>query len=163
MSFGQTTALADLTADIPAGGITGLVGPDGAGKSTLMRLLAGLLLPSAGELRVLGQEPARLAESAPNSIGYMPQRFGLYEDLSVEDNLRLHARLRALEGEEREALFGRLLAFTSLKPFISRLAGRLSGGMKQKLGIACALLGSPRFLLLDEPGVGVDPQSRREL
>jgi ABC-2 type transport system ATP-binding protein len=128
-----------------------------------MRLLAGLLLPGAGELRVLGQEPARLAESAPNSSGYMPQRFGLYEDLSVLDNLRLHARLRALEGEEREALFDRLLAFTALRPFTSRLAGRLSGGMKQKLGIACALLGSPRFLLLDEPGVGVDPQSRREL
>jgi ABC-2 type transport system ATP-binding protein len=163
MSFGKVQALADVTADIPAGRISGLVGPDAAGKSTLMRLLAGLMLPSAGDVRVLGQPPARLAESAPNSIGYMPQRFGLYEDLSVEDNLRLHARLRALEGTEREALFDRLLAFTSLKPFGSRLAGRLSGGMKQKLGIACALLGSPRLLLLDEPGVGVDPQSRREL
>jgi ABC-2 type transport system ATP-binding protein len=128
-----------------------------------MRVLAGLMLPCAGEVRVFGQDPATLMESAPNSIGYMPQRFGLYEDLSVEDNLRLHACLRALEGEEREALFDRLLGFTALKPFTSRLAGRLSGGMKQKLGIACALLGSPRLLLLDEPGVGVDPQSRREL
>jgi ABC-2 type transport system ATP-binding protein len=163
MSFGRIRALEGITADIPAGCISGLVGPDAAGKSTLMRLLAGLMLPSAGELRVLGQEAARLAESAPNSIGYMPQRFGLYEDLSVEDNLRLHARLRALGGREQEALFERLLTFTSLKPFTTRLAGRLSGGMKQKLGIACALLGSPRLLLLDEPGVGVDPQSRREL
>jgi len=163
ISFGKLQALEDVTADIPAGCISGLMGPDAAGKSTLMRLLAGLMLPGAGELRVFGQDPARLAESAPNSIGYMPQRFGLYEDLSVEDNLRLHARLRALEGEERESLFDRLLSFTALKPFTSRLAGRLSGGMKQKLGIACALLGSPRLLLLDEPGVGVDPQSRREL
>ena len=163
MSFGKVQALEDITADIPAGRISGLVGPDAAGKSTLMRLLAGLMLPSAGELRVLGQDPARLAESASNCIGYMPQRFGLYEDLSVEDNLRLHARLRALESGEREALFDRLLDFTSLTPFTSRLAGRLSGGMKQKLGIACALLGSPRLLLLDEPGVGVDPRSRREL
>ena len=163
MSFGRVQALEDITADIPAGCISGLVGPDAAGKSTLMRLLAGLMLPSAGDLRVLGQKPACLAKNAPNSIGYMPQRFGLYEDLSVEDNLRLHARLRALEGRAQEALFDRLLSFTSLKPFASRLAGRLSGGMKQKLGIACALLGSPRLLLLDEPGVGVDPQSRREL
>ena len=163
MSFGNVQALEGITADIPAGRISGLVGPDAAGKSTLMRLLAGLMAPSAGELRVFGQLPALLAESAPNSIGYMPQRFGLYEDLSVEDNLRLHARLRAVEGGSREALFDRLLSFTSLKPFTSRLAGRLSGGMKQKLGIACALLGSPRLLLLDEPGVGVDPQSRRAL
>ena len=163
MSFGRVVALEGITADIPAGCISGLVGPDAAGKSTLMRLLAGLMLPSAGEIRVFGQEPVGLAESAPNSIGYMPQRFGLYEDLSVEDNLRLHARLRALEGSEQEALFDRLLTFTSLKPFTARLAKRLSGGMKQKLSIACALLGSPRLLLLDEPGVGVDPQSRREL
>ena len=163
MSFGKVRALEGVTAEIPAGCISGLVGPDAAGKSTLIRLLAGLMLPGAGELRVFGQEPARLAESAPNSIGYMPQRFGLYEDLSVADNLRLHARLRAVEGKAREALFDRLLGFTALKPFSGRLAGRLSGGMKQKLGIACALLGSPRLLLLDEPGVGVDPQSRREL
>ena len=163
MSFGNVPALEDITADIPAGRISGLVGPDAAGKSTLMRLLAGLMLPTAGKVCVLGQAPPRLAESAPNSIGYMPQRFGLYEDLSVGDNLRLHARLRALEDDAQEALFERLLKFTSLKPFTSRLAGRLSGGMKQKLGIACALLGSPRLLLLDEPGVGVDPQSRREL
>ena len=163
MSFGRVQALKGITADIPSGCINGLVGPDAAGKSTLMRLLAGLMLPGAGEVRVLGQEPVRLAESAPNSIGYMPQRFGLYEDLSVKDNLRLYARLCALEEGAQEALFDRLLTFTSLKPFISRLAGRLSGGMKQKLGIACALLGNPRLLLLDEPGVGVDPQSRREL
>ncbi|MDR0239745.1 MAG: ABC transporter ATP-binding protein, partial [Deltaproteobacteria bacterium] len=163
MSFGKTRALEGITADVPAGRISGLVGPDAAGTSTRMRLLAGLMLPSAGELRIFGQEPARLVESAPNSIGYMPQRFGLYEDLTVADNLRLHARLRAVEGGAREALFDRLLSFTSLKPFTARLAGRLSGGMKQKLGIACAMLGSPRLLLLDEPGVGVDPQSRREL
>lgn len=130
----------------------GLVGPDAAGKTTLMRLLAGLLLPSSGSI-----------ELATHDIGYMPQRFGLYEDLSVLDNLDLHAELRGLEGAQREQMFATLLSFTSLTPFVSRLAGKLSGGMKQKLGLACALLTTPRLLLLDEPGVGVDPLSRREL
>ena len=167
MRFGKgrdaVTALDGLTAVIPAGRITGLVGPDAAGKTTLMRIMAGLMPPSGGSVRLFGQSPAEIVRTAPNSIGYMPQRFGLYEDISVLANLRLHASLRGLEGADRESVFEKLLGFTSLAPFTERLAGRLSGGMKQKLGIACALLGSPRLLLLDEPGVGVDPQSRREL
>lgn len=157
MRFGAVEALRGLDARIRPGRITGLVGPDGAGKTTLLRLLAGLMEPAAGQALLFGRPARKVAADAPNSIGYMPQRFGLYEDLSVMANLRLHARLRGLEGEARDALFDRLLAFTSLGPFTRRLAGRLSGGMKQKLGIACALLGAPRVLLLDEPGVGVDP------
>lgn len=167
MDFGEGAqrkeALRGVTASIPAGRITGLVGPDASGKTTLMRLLAGLLVPTGGSLRIFGLAVDELLRREPNSIGYMPQRFGLYEDLTVMANLRLYASLRGVEGEAREALFRRLLAFTALAPFTERLAGRLSGGMKQKLGIACALLGAPRLLLLDEPGVGVDPQSRREL
>lgn len=167
MTFGKgahlVTALSGVSATVPAGRITGLVGPDAAGKTTLMRILAGLMRPTSGEALVFGKAPDKLVSESANSIGYMPQRFGLYEDISVMGNLRLHASLRGLEGQARQKLFDRLLQFTSLAPFTNRLAGRLSGGMKQKLGIACALLGSPRLLLLDEPGVGVDPQSRREL
>lgn len=150
-------ALKGVNAAIPAGQITGLVGPDAAGKTTLIRILAGLCGPGNGQALVFGRPAMETARKEPNSIGYMPQRFGLYEDLSVRANLRLHASLRGLTGEARDALFAKLLKFTSLEPFTERLAGRLSGGMKQKLGIACALLGSPRLLLLDEPGVGVDP------
>lgn len=156
-------ALDALTAEIRSGCITGLVGPDGAGKTTLLRLIAGLLVPSAGSLTTLGHEPVRAAAAVHRTIGYMPQKFGLYEDLSVLENLTLHADLRNVTGAERVATFERLLAFTDLKRFTGRFAGRLSGGMKQKLGLACALLGTPRLLLLDEPGVGVDPISRREL
>ncbi|OXS27977.1 MAG: ABC transporter [Desulfovibrio sp. MES5] len=167
MTFGKgphlVTALSGVSATVPAGRITGLVGPDAAGKTTLMRILAGLMRPTSGEAMVFGKAPYKLVSESANSIGYMPQRFGLYEDISVMGNLTLHASLRGLEGQARQELFDRLLKFTSLAPFADRLAGRLSGGMKQKLGIACALLGSPRLLLLDEPGVGVDPQSRREL
>ena len=159
---GTPPALSGLTADIPGGQVVGLVGPDAAGKTTLMRLLAGLLLPSSGTVEVLGRRPGSGGSDAAD-VGYMPQRFGLYEDLSVIDNLNLHAELRGLENPARQAMFDKLLAFTSLTPFTSRLAGRLSGGMKQKLGLACALLTTPRLLLLDEPGVGVDPLSRREL
>lgn len=160
-------ALDTLEAVIPASKIVGLVGPDASGKTTLMRLLAGLLLPTTGTVRVCGRNPAAggkgNAERGMPDVGYMPQRFGLYEDLSVIDNLLLHAALRGLEGEARDRTFKQLLAFTALAPFQSRLAGKLSGGMKQKLGLACALLTTPRLLLLDEPGVGVDPLSRREL
>ena len=167
MIFGKgataVEALKGIEARIPAGRITGLVGPDAAGKTTLIRILAGLMGPTGGRALVFGRPAMELARREPNSIGYMPQRFGLYEDLTVMANLRLHASLRGLTGQARDELFARLLRFTSLGPFTERLAGWLSGGMKQKLGIACALLGSPRLLLLDEPGVGVDPQSRREL
>ena len=150
-------ALTGVTAHIRPGIVTGLVGPDGAGKTTLMRLIAGLMLPTSGHVRIEGMGPTR------EFIGYMPQRFGLYEDLSVQENLDLHADLRGIVGQDRDATFKRLLDFTDLARFTTRLAGRLSGGMKQKLGLACALLGHPRLLLLDEPGVGVDPISRREL
>lgn len=156
-------ALRGVNAIIPAGGITGLMGPDAAGKTTLMRLLAGLLLPDSGKLDIFGMSAAHLKELEPNAIGYMPQRFGLYEDLTVADNLELYASLRGVPENNRDGIFSRLLAFTGLQAFCKRLAGNLSGGMKQKLGIACSLLGEPRLLLLDEPGVGVDPLSRREL
>jgi len=159
----QKPALEGVSSVLRSGQITGLVGPDGAGKTTLIRLMAGLLAPTAGTITVDGQDPIRDADSLRAFIGYMPQKFGLYEDLSVQENLELHADLRGVVGQEREETFKRLLAFTDLNRFTTRLAGRLSGGMKQKLGLACALLGRPRLLLLDEPSVGVDPISRREL
>lgn len=160
---GTRPALDGISADLCEGQVTGLVGPDGAGKTTLMRLMAGLIAPSAGRVRVHGLDPLADATRLREFTGYMPQKFGLYEDLTVRENLELHADLRAVIGQERKSSFSRLLEFTGLAPFTSRLAGRLSGGMKQKLGLACALLGRPQLLLLDEPGVGVDPISRREL
>ncbi len=160
---GAPPALDGVDARVSAGRITGLVGPDGAGKTSLMRLLAGLMHAQGGELSVLGLDPARQARELHERIGYMPQKFGLYEDLSVGENLRLYAEVRGLPGAERKAVFERLLAFTGLAPFTARLAGRLSGGMKQKLGLACAMIRRPELLLLDEPSVGVDPISRREL
>ncbi|MFP4271360.1 MAG: ABC transporter ATP-binding protein, partial [Alphaproteobacteria bacterium] len=161
--FGEETALADVTATIAAGQITGLVGPDGAGKTTLLRLIAGLMLPDAGRIEVMGSNAAREAEAIHRRLGYMPQRFGLYEDLTVQENLTLYAELRNLAPAARAETFQRLLDFTDLGAFTDRLAGRLSGGMKQKLGLACALVARPDLLLLDEPSVGVDPMSRREL
>jgi drug efflux transport system ATP-binding protein len=162
--FGEgAPALDGISAEISPGEITGLVGPDGAGKTTLIRLMTGLLEAEQGSLRVLDFDPIKEARWIQASIGYMPQRFGLYEDLTVEENLNLYAELRGLPAAERAAAFGELLAFTDLARFKSRPAGKLSGGMKQKLGLACALLRKPRLLLLDEPAVGVDPISRREL
>jgi ABC-2 type transport system ATP-binding protein len=161
--FGAVKALCGITAQLPVGNILGLVGPDGAGKTTLIRLLAGLLDPTSGSVEVLGRRPSAEGGATQAEVGYMPQRFGLYEDLSVLDNLNLYANLRALDRHAREQRFAELLKFTDLTAFTGRLAGKLSGGMKQKLGLACALLGRPRLLLLDEPGVGVDPLSRREL
>ena len=143
--------------------ITGLVGPDGAGKTTLLRLIAGLLRPTSGRVVVFGHDMTTDAAAAHPAIGYMPQRFGLYEDLSVAENLDLFADLHAMPAALRRERVARLLGFTGLGPFTDRLAGQLSGGMKQKLGLACALLSRPRLLLLDEPSVGVDPASRREL
>ncbi|MCL1916529.1 MAG: ATP-binding cassette domain-containing protein [Desulfovibrionaceae bacterium] len=156
-------ALLPLSMVIRPGGVTGLVGPDGAGKTTLMRILAGLLEPSGGRVSVAGLDPLTRKAGLRAILGYMPQRFGLYEDLTVQQNLDLYASLRAVEGQERQEAFRRLLRFTGLTSFTGRLAGKLSGGMKQKLGLACSLLGHPQVLLLDEPGVGVDPISRREL
>jgi len=156
-------ALDAIGFDIKGGQVTGIVGPDGAGKTTLMRLLAGLLVPSSGKLTVCGFDTVSDVLELHHAIGYMPQRFGLYEDLSVLENLTLYADLRGVTGKARAETFERLLSFTDLARFTARLAGRLSGGMKQKLGLACAMLKSPRLLLLDEPSVGVDPISRREL
>lgn len=157
------SAVAELSTAIMGGGITGLAGPDGAGKTTLLRLIMGLLKPDSGTLRVCGRDPIWVATEVRDVVSYMPQRFGLYEDLTVIENLTLYADLRGVVGDERRSAFERLLAFTNLAQFQGRLAGALSGGMKQKLGLACALVRTPRLLLLDEPSAGVDPVSRREL
>lgn len=156
-------ALDRVAASIRPGIITGLVGPDAAGKTTLLRLIAGLLRPTQGRVIVLGHDMAHHAATAHPAIGYMPQRFGLYEDLTVAENLDLFADLHTMPAALRADRIARLLHFTGLRPFTARLSGQLSGGMKQKLGLACALLSRPRLLLLDEPSVGVDPASRREL
>lgn len=157
-SFGKIRAVDSLSLDIEKGKITGLIGADGSGKTTLIRLITGLLIPDGGEITVLWLNPAAQKEELSTKIGYMPQKFGLYEDLSIEENLQLYADLKKLPYE-----FDELLEFTKLMPFKTRLAGALSGGMKQKLGLACALMGSPDFLVLDEPSVGVDPISRHDL
>lgn len=158
-----TVALKPLSTTIFAQGVTGLVGPDGAGKTTLLRMLAGLLSPSAGQINVAQYNPTEDRDQLRAILGYMPQKFGLYEDLTVSENLNLFADLRHIKQEERQQIFAKLLRFTDLTKFTQRLAGKLSGGMKQKLGLACTLLGDPQILLLDEPGVGVDPISRQEL
>ena len=159
----ESPALDDVSGEIRTGVITGLAGPDGAGKTTLLRLIAGLLEADEGTIATLGHDPVKEAIAIRTAVGYMPQKFGLYEDLTVIENLTLHADLRDVIGAERKETFDRLLDFTDLKRFTDRFAGKLSGGMKQKLGLACALLGKPKLLLLDEPGVGVDPISRKEL
>lgn len=148
---------------IPRGQIVGLAGPDGAGKTTLLRLIAGLLVPTEGKISVNGIDSLENPSAIHQFTGYMPQRFGLYEDLTVEQNLDLYAELRGVPKIEKTDLFEQLLEFTKLQPFTRRLAGALSGGMKQKLGLACALMTKPLLLLLDEPTVGVDPISRKEL
>lgn len=156
-------ALDTISATIPKGQMVGIAGPDGAGKTTLIRLMAGLLRPTHGDITVAGYNTITQAENIHHIIGYMPQKFGLYEDLTVQQNLNLYADLQGVVGEERHEVFKRLLSFTALAPFTNRLAGALSGGMKQKLGLACTLIRKPTLLLLDEPSVGVDPISRREL
>lgn len=162
-SGGEKPSLDSITVSIPEGMITGLVGPDGAGKTTLMRLMAGLLSPTHGHINVLGLDTVKDSVRLHDITGYMPQKFGLYEDLTVMENLDLYAKLHGLVQHEKIHIFERMLNFTALSPFTHRLAGKLSGGMKQKLGLACSLLGHPKILLLDEPSVGVDPISRREL
>jgi ABC-2 type transport system ATP-binding protein len=158
---GKTTALDNLTLEIPANKIIGLVGPDGAGKTTLMRCLAGLLLPTSGTCKIMGLDTVTQTEQIHKIIGYMPQQFGLYEDLTVIENLNLYSELHGVK--EKGQIFDRLLQFAGLGPFQDRLAGALSGGMKQKLGLICTLFRKPKVLLLDEPTVGVDPLSRRDL
>ncbi|NYT83903.1 ABC transporter ATP-binding protein [Alcaligenaceae bacterium] len=161
--FGRIHALRSLSARIHYGQLTGLVGPDGAGKTTLMRILTGLLAPNAGRVTLAGFDVVDDNDAIHVVSGYMPQRFGLYEDLSVMENMRLYARLRGMDANQHADLFTELLDFTRLGPFTKRLAGKLSGGMKQKLGLACALMARPKVLLLDEPSVGVDPVSRQDL
>jgi ABC-2 type transport system ATP-binding protein len=159
----EVRALEAVSFVMQPGAVTGLIGPDGAGKTTLMRLVAGLLCPDGGEIRVLGIDAAKDPQSIQSSIGYMPQRFGLYEDLTVQENLDLYADLQGVLPGDRLKRYEDLMRMTNLGAFRGRLAGRLSGGMKQKLGLACALVRGPRLILLDEPTVGVDPVSRREL
>lgn len=159
----RVLALDNVSARIRSGVVTGLIGPDAAGKTTLMRLIAGLLVPNTGRIAALGTDVTRNPLQVHAALGYMPQRFGLYEDLTVRENLDLYADLHAVPLAQRPERYAELLKMTSLGPFTGRLARQLSGGMKQKLGLACTLVGSPRLLLLDEPTVGVDPVSRREL
>lgn len=162
-AFGATRALDGVTLEVEPGRIFGVLGPDGAGKTTLLRILAGILAPTSGGVRVLGRDVDRDPGSLCDHIAYMPQRFGLYEDLTVEENIRFYADLYAVpRGPALDARIAELLAFCRMDPFRERLAGRLSGGMKQKLGLVCALIHTPQLLLLDEPTNGVDPVSRRE-
>jgi ABC-2 type transport system ATP-binding protein len=151
-----------LTLTVSEGEIFGLVGPDGAGKTTTMRLLTAILAPTSGEAWVLDRHVVREAETIKTEIGYMSQRFGLYADLTVLENLHFYADLYGLSRRERDERMARLLGFSRLMPFKRRLAGDLSGGMRQKLGLACALVHTPRVLFLDEPTNGVDPVSRRD-
>jgi ABC-2 type transport system ATP-binding protein len=160
---GMVRALDGVSFEARHGELTALVGPDGAGKTTLMRLAAGLLRSGAGSLMVLGVDVAADPQQVQDRISYMPQRFGLYEDLTVAENLDLYANLHGVSADDRAHRYPELMEMTALGPFTTRLAGRLSGGMKQKLGLACTLVRSPELLLLDEPTVGVDPLSRREL
>lgn len=156
-------ALQGINMQIKAGQLTALVGPDGAGKTTFLRLIAGLYEPTTGSLKVLGMDVAKDPQSVQDRISYMPQKFGLYEDLSIQENLDLYADLHGVPMDVRKERFARLLKITDLAHFTERPAGKLSGGMKQKLGLACTLVRSPELLLLDEPSVGVDPLSRRDL
>lgn len=156
-------ALDHLSLSVRKGELTAVIGPDGAGKTTLMRLIAGLMVPTSGSLSVLGLDSVKDAQEIQSRISYMPQKFGLYEDLTVSENMNLYADLHGVPKEIRPARFQKLLEMMGLERFTGRFAGKLSGGMKQKLGLACTLVRSPDLLLLDEPTVGVDPLSRREL
>lgn len=158
-----TVALDTIDIRVPEGQITALVGPDGAGKTTFMRLVCGLLKPTEGSLQVTGLDVTQVPQQVQERLSYMPQRFGLYEDLTVAENMNLYANLHGVPHDVRAERFRHLLEMTDLSAFTGRLAGKLSGGMKQKLGLACTLVRSPELLLLDEPTVGVDPLSRREL
>ena len=160
--FGTLTAVDRLNLEVPQGEIFGLVGPDGAGKTTTVRLLCGLMDPTEGQAWVAGHDVASEINAVKDSIGYMAQRFGLYVDLTVGENMRFYADLFGISAGERDQLMARLLRMTRLEPFRQRQAGKLSGGMKQKLALMCTLLHHPRILFLDEPTNGVDPVSRRD-
>ena len=158
--YGHIVAVDDLSLEIRRGEMFGLIGPDGAGKTTTIRLLCGLLRADAGTLAVMGHDPVRQHQAVTHSVGYLSQRFSLYGDLSIDENIAFFAEIHGLR--DFEARRNRLLEMTQLTPFRSRLADRLSGGMKQKLALACTLVHEPQFILLDEPTTGVDPVSRRE-
>jgi ABC-2 type transport system ATP-binding protein len=160
--FGDLAAVDGLTLSVAEGEIFGLVGPDGAGKTTTIRLLCSIMEPTAGDARVVGHHVVRDAEAIKENIGYMSQRFGLYNDLTVMENLDFYADIYSEPRRGRREKIDRLLSFSNLTPFKKRLAGNLSGGMKQKLGLACALIHTPKVLFLDEPTNGVDPVSRRD-
>jgi ABC-2 type transport system ATP-binding protein len=161
--FGAVRAVDDLRFTVARGELFGIVGPDGAGKTTTLRMLAGVLRPTGGDARIAGASVARDPEGVKRRIAYMSQRFGLYADLTVRENLDFYADLFGVPPAERPARLARLYAFSGLEPFEHRLAGQLSGGMKQKLGLSCALIHHPEVMLLDEPTFGVDPVSRRDL
>ena len=161
-SFPGVRAVDALSFDVRAGEIFGLVGPDGAGKTTTLRMLAGILSPDAGTATVAGFNVLRDPEGAKHALSYMPQRFGLYEDLTVDENIRFYADLLGVKKAERNTRSTQLLQAAGMSEFRRRLAGKLSGGMKQKLGLVCALIHRPQVILLDEPTTGVDPVSRRD-
>ncbi|HEV8582448.1 MAG TPA: ABC transporter ATP-binding protein [Thermoanaerobaculia bacterium] len=161
--FGDLTAVDGVSFEVARGELFGLVGPDGAGKTTTLRMLAGVLSPTSGDALVNGVSVAKTPERVKPGLAYMSQRFGLYADLTVEENLHFYADLYQVPRTERPARLERLYRFSNLEPFRGRLAGKLSGGMKQKLGLSCALIHQPDLLLLDEPTFGVDPISRRDL
>jgi ABC-2 type transport system ATP-binding protein len=161
--FGSVLAVDGLSLAVPPGGLFGLVGPDGAGKTTTLRMLAAVLRPTSGDASVMGYSIRDDPEGVKSAIAYMPQRFGLYADLSVRENIDFYADLYRVPGTERVVRLERLYQFSRLGPFEARRAGQLSGGMKQKLALCCALIHQPQVLLLDEPTFGVDPISRRDL
>lgn len=160
--YGELTAVAETSFQIQTGTIVGLVGSDGAGKTTLLRMCATMVAPTGGSIRIGGFHTVKRREAVKRLIGYMPQRFGLYQDLTVDENLDFFMDIFGIVGEEREKRRRRYLGFSNLLPFVDRRAGDLSGGMKQKLGLACVLVHQPRLLILDEPTNGVDPVSRAE-
>jgi ABC-2 type transport system ATP-binding protein len=157
-----TRALDNVSFEVQRGALTALVGPDGAGKTTLMRLAAGLMTADSGALSVLSIDVATNPQQVQSSIGYMPQRFGLYQDLSVQENLDLYADLHGIGPDERRDNYPRLMEMTALGPFVQRQAGRLSGGIKQKQGLACTQIRAPDLLLLDEPTVEIGRATWRE-
>jgi len=160
--FGTTAAVSEVTFAVEPGEIFGLVGPDGAGKSTILRMLAGVMRPDRGTIAVDGVDVVKSPEQVKGHVSYMPQRFGLYEDLTVDENIRFYADLFGVDAATREARARPLLDASDMSRFRKRLAGQLSGGMKQKLGLTCSLVHAPKVLLLDEPTTGVDPLSRRD-
>lgn len=160
--FGDATAVEELNLIVPQGELFGLVGSDGAGKTTTLRMLTGIMTPTSGDAFVLGTNMARKPDSVRGRIGYMSQRFGLYPDLTVLENLLFYADIQMIPRRGRSERIAELLGFAKLEPFKNRAAGKLSGGMKQKLGLACALVHKPQVLFLDEPTNGVDPVSRRD-